>query len=341
MKRARLSVLACTGLGFIALELTGCGPSGPAKTGDDAIVPFDDEDGGATKPQAGGPAAPSSAKVKSGMDAIQAGDFQKAKEALTAAEAENPKDPQAAFYLGVALEGLGDGAGATARYEKALSLDPKLSEASVNLSALLLDAGNGKRALEVAQQGLAHAPKHPGLLMNRALALEAAGDTKGALAAYGEAVKAQPDNLELRYAHAELLAGAGKKDEALAELRKLTLGADVKLLAAAANVFGKLQAFGDCVSALDKAIQKQPAAELHTRRGVCRHEMKDDPGAKNDFEAAIKADPKFAAAHYYLGMHHKAAGNTKDAKASLGKAAELAGNEGVGPRAKKALEELK
>jgi len=314
-----------------------CAPSAPAQNPDDNPPPLSGDGPG----QGGGPAAQaSSPKVKEGMDAIQAGDFAKAKEVLTAAEAEAPDDPQAAFYLGVALEGSGDPKGAAAKYEKALKLDPKLAEASVNLSALLLDGGDAKRALEVVQAGLSSAPKHPGLLMNRALALEATGDAAGALGAYGDAVKAQPDNLELRYAHAELLAGAGKKDEALAELRKVAASDDVKLLAAAANVFGKLQAFGDCVSTLDKAVKKKGAPELFTRRGVCRHEMKDDAGAKGDFEAALKLDPKFAPAHYYLGMHYKAAGKAKEAKAELGKAVELGGDQGVGAAAKKALEEL-
>jgi Tfp pilus assembly protein PilF len=334
LKRARTSAFVFVSALLLA---AACTPSTPAQNPDDNPPPLEGDG-----PKTGeGPAAPaSSPKVKEGMDAIQAGDFAKAKEVLTAAEVEAPNDPQAAFYMGVALEGSGDAEGAAEKYERALKLDPKLAEASVNLSALLLDGGDAKRSLEVVDAGLKTAPKHPGLLMNRALALEASGDAAGALDAYGKAVAAQPDNLELRYAHAELLAGAGKKDEALAELRKVAASDDVKLLAAAANVFGKLQAFGDCVSALDKAVRKKGAPELFTRRGVCRHEMKDDAGAKGDFEAALKLDPKFAPAHYYLGMHYKALGKAKEAKTELQKAVELGGNEGVGAAAKKALDEL-
>lgn len=322
----------------LALLLAACTGGTPAKGPEGDPPPFDDD----PKPAAGTSTAPaSSAKVKQGMDAIQAGDFAKAKEILTQAETEAPKDPQAAFYLGVALEGGGDTKGARTKYEKALSLDGKLTEAAVNLSALLLDANEGKAALDVVQAALKHAPTQPMLLMNRALALEATGDSAGALAAYGQAVKAQPDNLELRYAHAELLAGAGKKDEATAELRKVAAGADDKLIAAVATLFGKVGAFADCVSALDKAIGKKASAELHTRRGVCRHEMKDEPGAKSDYDAAIKLEPKFAPAHYYLGMHFKTAKKTKEAQAALEKAIELSGGKGVGEAAKKELDELK
>lgn len=321
----------------LALLLAACTGGTPAKNPDGDPPPFDD-----TKTDGSGPTAPaSSAKVKEGMDAIQAGDFAKAKEILTAAEAAAPNDPQAAFYLGVALENGGDPKGARAKYEKALSLDGKLTEAAVNLSALLLDANEAKAALDVVQAALKHAPTQPMLLMNRALALEATGDAAGALAAYGQAVKAQPDNLELRYAHAELLAGAGKKDEALAELRKVAAGADDKLTSAVATLFGKLGGFADCVSTLDKAIQRKAQPDFHTRRGVCRHELKDEAGAKSDYEAALKLDPRYAPAHYYLGMHYKTAKKTKEAVAALEKAVELSGGKGVGEAAKKELDELK
>jgi Flp pilus assembly protein TadD len=321
----------------LALFLAACTGGAPAKNPDGDPPPLDDP-----KPAGGGPTAPaSSAKVKQGMDAIQAGDFAKAKELLSAAEAESPKDPQAAFYLGVALENGGDAKGAREKYQKALSLDGKLTEAAVNLSALLLDANEGKAALAVVQAALQSAPTHPMLLMNRALALEATGDAAGALTAYGQAVKAQPDNVELRYALAELLAGAGKKDEALVELRKVAASGNDKLIPAVANVFGKLGAFADCVSTLDKAIQKRGTPDFHTRRGVCRHELKDEAGAKSDYEEALKIEPKYAPAHYYLGMHYKTAGKLKEAQASLAKAIELSGGKGVGEAAKKELDELK
>ena len=320
-----------------ALFLAACGGGTPEPHPPESDPPLGD-------PAAGEAAPASSAKVQQGMDAIQAGDFAKAKELLLQAQGEAPNDPQAAFYLAVALEQLGDVPGAIEQYKKALSLDPKLPEASQNLSAILIDQNDAKSALPIITAGLQHTPNHPGLLMNHALALEATGDKAGAVDAYGKAAAASPDNIELAYAHAELLAGAGKKDEAVTALKKVVVSDDPKLLAAAGNVFGKLGAFGECVGALDRAIEKvgktKPAAALHVRRGVCRHEMKDDAGAKSDYDAAVALDADFAPAHYYLGMHLKAAGKKKEAIAALEKAAKLAGEEGVGPGAQKALEEL-
>ena len=245
------------------------------------------------------------------------------------------------IYLGVALANTNDVEGAKAKYKKALDLDPKLVEAAVNLSAILVDSGDGAGALEAVKKGLAVAPQHPDLLMNHALALEATGDKAGAVEAYAKAVKASPKNAELRYAYAENLAEAGKNDEAAAELRKVVAGADMKLLQAAANLFGKVKAFSDCIATLDKVIQKQASSDAHVRRGVCRHEMKDEDGAKSDYDAALKIDQNYAPAYYYLGMHQKAAGKKKEAKAAFQKAVEHGGDKGVGAAAKKALEELK
>lgn len=334
----RMTRLTTALVSALCLSLAACGGAAPEPQHPEGDPPLGE-------PAQGQQAAPaSSAKVQAGIDAIQAGDFTRARQVLTEAQSESPNDPQAAFYLAVALEQLGDVPAAIEQYKKALSLDAKLPEASQNLSAILLDQNDTAGALEVVKKGLEHTPNHPGLLMNHALALEATGDREGAAAAYGKAAAAQPDNLELAYAHAELLAGTGKKDEAVAALKKVVVSDDPKLLAAAGNVFGKLGAFGECVGALDKAIEKvgkdKAAAALHVRRGVCRHEMKDDAGAKADYDAALVLDPNFAAAHYYLGMHLKAAGKKKEAIAALQKAADLAGDQGVGPGAKKALDEL-
>mgnify|MGYP001191853070 CR=1 FL=1 len=47
-----------------------------------------------------------------------------------------------------------------------------------------------------------------------------------------------------------------------------------------------------------------------------------------DYELALKIDQNYAPAFYYLGMHHKAAGNKKEAKAAFQKAVEHGGDKG-------------
>ncbi|MES1178981.1 MAG: tetratricopeptide repeat protein [Myxococcales bacterium] len=315
---------------FGALTLAACGGSAPPPEA--PPPPLDEPSTPASNPASDQAAKASSKKVEQAIDAIKAQDFNKAKSLLTEARAEAPKDPQAAFYLGVALEGLSDGPGATAAYKDALGLDPKLVEAAVNLSALLLDAKDASGALATADLGLRTAPKQPDLLLNRALALEAAGKKDESLKAYGAAVAVSPDNIELRIAYAELLTAAKDDAKALEQLRAVSTTDDPKLLEKLSQKFGRLHAFADCIAVLDKAIKASDSANLHVRRAVCRHDQKDDAGALSDYEAALKLDEKFAPAHYYLAKH-VCPTDKKKAATHFKRAAEIAGNDDIGKRA--------
>lgn len=332
------SARLCAPLWGFALSfvLAACSSAPPqqAKTPDPPL----DEPPPAGQQQAVAPA--SSPKVQQGIDAIQNKDFETAKRVLGEAVKETPKDAQAAFYLGVANEALGDAGAAEQQYRTALELDPALVDASANLSALLVDAGKNKEALPVIERALKAAPKHPELLVNHAIALEAEGKQAEALAAYEKAVAAKPDAAELRLAYAALLAGADRRNDALEQVRAAAKTEDPKLLAAIADVFGRLKSPADCVAVLDRALKATPTAALHVRRGVCRNGAGDTAGAQEDYEAALKIDAKFAAAHYYLGMHKKKA-DKKAATKHLQKAVELDERGPVGKAAKEALDELK
>jgi len=323
---------------LLSLLLAACG--GGATQAKSADPPLEDPEPAAASPQVKSVPA-SSTKVKEGSDAIQRQDFAAAKKVLLEARAEAPKDPQAAFYLGVAQEGLGETAEAQKSYRAALELDPKLADASANLSALLLDAGNAESALPILEQALKTTPKHPGLLVNRALALEAAGRQEEALKAYAEALSVKQDAPELQLPYAQLLLAAGKTKEATDAARAAAQSDDPKLLVAVADVFGKLKVPAECVAALDKVLKSKPHPAVHVRRGVCRHEVGDDPGAQADYEAALKLDPRFAPAHYYLGMHYV----KRDKKAALAhfkQAVDIDTDKGpIGKRAKAAADELK
>lgn len=330
MSRARLAAVSS-----LLLLAFGCAQTPPPASPDDP-PPLDDP--APKKPN--DVVAPSSELVERGMDAIQKQDFEAAKQVLTEAAAKDPKDSQAAFYLGVALDGLGDLPGAMAQYQKALELDPKLVEAAVNLSGAQYEQQDAAGALATAERGLKANPKSPELLINRALSLEALGRKDEALAAYGAAVKARPDDAQLRITYAEYLAGAGKRDDALSQLRAVQNVEDPTLLAALGVRFGRLKAFPDCVAALDKAIKLKASADLHTRRGVCRHDFGDDAGAQADYETALKLDASFAPAHYYLGRHLEKK-DKKKALESLDKALKLDPNGPIGKQAKEAAEALK
>ncbi|HEV8245265.1 MAG TPA: tetratricopeptide repeat protein, partial [Polyangiaceae bacterium] len=122
------------------LLLAACSSTPPAKDPDPALQ--ESSSSSNTPPPDKEAVAPASnAKVQQAIDALQKQDFEGAKTLLSDARKENPKDAQAAYYLGVALQSLNDAKGARGEYEAALKLDPKLVEASVNLSQIQVETG--------------------------------------------------------------------------------------------------------------------------------------------------------------------------------------------------------
>jgi Flp pilus assembly protein TadD len=289
-----------------------------------------------------GEAAPaSSSRVKEAIDAIKAQDYAKAKELLTAARTQDPKDAQAAYYLGVAEQGLGKPAEAIKPYQDALALDPKLTEASVNLSSALLDAGGADHAAaaaKVAKDGLKTAPDSVDLLLNLAIALGVSNNFAEAAEAYAKVVAKSPDDLKLKLEYARVLGKAGEKDKALSELEQVGRTEDPLLLTAAANLRGQLADYKGCVATLDKVIQKKPAAEPYVRRGACKKETGDNTGAQADYEQAIKLDAQYAPAYLYLGRHlHFVAKKDKEATLALEKAQKLGAGTPIAGQAEQTL----
>ncbi len=307
-----------------------CGGGKPA-TSPDEVVPLDDE----PKSGAGsGAAEASSPEVARATEALEAGRFEDAKAAAEQAIAKNPKDAQAHYYLGVAQSGLKDGPAAMASFEKALELDARLVEAYVNLSAAQLEAQKPKDALSTVEKGLAVAAKHPALTLNRALALDALGEKDKALVAYADAVQAAPGDWTVRVAYAQLLVQAGKRAEALAQVAAIRESDDQRLLAVAANVARQVKAYADCVATLDRAIKLKEHPALLVRRGMCREDLGDRDGALKDHQRAIELDDRFAPGHYYRG-HLLRDKDKKEACRELLRGAELGGETGIGPDAKK------
>lgn len=321
------------------IAIAGCGgPAAPAQSAEPApALASSSPPAASSSPSV---VRASSPQVQEGIDAIQSKDFAKARKVLTEARAAHPNDPQAAFYLGVALEGLGEGRKAVKQYKDALALNPKLTQAAMNLSALLLDENDPKGALAAARQGLAAVPKDPGLLTNQALALEATGDKVAAAKAYGQAVAVQPGNADLRYAHAELLAETGQKDAAIAELGKISSD-DPKLALATGILYGKLRDFNMCDSILGRLVSRHPTPEAYVSRGRCRHAQKDFGGEQADYMAALGIDNKFAPAHFFLGELYRDTGKKKQALDEFHEAAKLASGSPVGRAAEKAARELR
>lgn len=320
-------------LGLASSMLAACGGAQPATTSPERAAAPTGPVTEAAPPSSGGAAAsPGSSELERAEASIKSGEFASARASLERALQKSPKNAKVLYYLGVCLEHLEDKAGAEKYYKEALAANPDLVEAALNLGALWLDASRWDDAIAVTEKALHRRSDDPGLHANMAVALSGKGDKQRALASYERAVKLAGDNAELRFGYASLLLESGDKTKASAELKAALGGAagNRALLASLGRALGQAGAFADCVAALDKAIALGDDPELRVRRGLCRHSMKDEVGAKADFEAAASQNPKFAPARYYLGESLLAAGNGAqaakefDAAAAAAPAGELA-----------------
>ena len=334
--------MSCT---VLWLGLSACGgsappPQEPAPTTPPALPP---SMGGAAPADTSPPTAGSDKggpEVDRAIASIKANDFRSAKAACEQALHKNPKNGMASYYMGVALENLGDKGGAEQQYKNAMSNAPEVTEAAVNLGALFLDGKRWDDAIEVTQKGLVKRADDPALHANMAFALRGKGDKTGASAEYERAIKVVGDNAELRFAYGTLLLEMGNKPKAATELKGAlsVAGQNRALLASIGRLLGQAGAYAECVSALDKAIAAGDEVELRVRRGLCRHSLKDENGAKSDFEAALKLDPKFGPAHYYLGESLMATGSAAQAVKEFEAAAAANPNSELGKKAKEQAE---
>ena len=118
--------------------------------------------------------------------------WEPARKALDAAVRIDPSYVEAQDALGLALESLGDDAGAIARYEKAIALNEERKgtfvSAHVNLSAYYNRTGDSEKALEYARQALALDPGSDRALFQKGKAYERAGKLSEAVNALNEAI---------------------------------------------------------------------------------------------------------------------------------------------------------
>jgi Tfp pilus assembly protein PilF len=261
--------------------------------------------------------------IKRGEAAVKAGDFKGARDLFIGVLDRRPGHPRALHYLGVCSENLGDKAAAEKYYRDALAKAPEFSDAVLNLSAMLIDDGRIDEAVKTLRAGISKTPSDPMLHANLGHALSRADDKPGAIAEYKLALQLGEDP-GTRLALAAVLASAGKKDEALAALKKLGSSRNREVLATAADALARLGAHGECVAAYDKAIALGDAAQLRVQRGICRTELKDDAGAKADYDAALKLDANYAPGWYYLGMYWMGQKNNAEALKAFEKARQLA-----------------
>ncbi|MBK8253396.1 MAG: tetratricopeptide repeat protein [Polyangiaceae bacterium] len=331
------SIKTLIALGIVSLS-AACSSTPPPE---DPVLIADPPAGGAT----GLSASAANTELQRAIAYIKNEKFDEAKKHLELALSEKSDHAEANYYMGVTNEMLGDKKAAETFYAKAIELDATLIDAATNLAALYLDEpSRPDQAIAVVKKALEKAPDDPGLNQNLGFAYGLKKDYANAAKAYDAAV-AKGDSADLRFAYGALLFEANDMAKAAEQLKKALDGAkeNVPMVVTIGRMLGKAGAYADCVRAFDIALKSKTEPEWLVRRGTCKHELSDEPGARQDFEAATKADPKFAAAFYYLGMSYSLdlkkyklnAVNALEQAAKLGEGTE------IGKNAKDKLKEIK
>ncbi len=244
------------------------------------------------------------ALIAQGNSAESAGRLQEACALYREAVRVAPRYARAHLNLGIALEALGDGAGAIACHEQALALDAANPYASYNLGKLRYEGGAPGEAERLLRQALRGRPDFPEARIVLGCAL-AAQDRADAAAAELEAALAQrPQDFGALYHYANVLRRLGRLEEAQAALRR-ALALDPGNLDAHAALFHVLNARGDSAGAaaeLEAVLEQRPGwADALYNYGCVLKALMRLPQAEDAFRRALTADPGLVRAYRMLG----------------------------------------
>jgi tetratricopeptide (TPR) repeat protein len=237
--------------------------------------------------------APNADLQKTGLQALDRGDFAQARQAFLQLSADDPKDYAALFNLALAESGLKRNTDAMAHYKQVLALKPGLYEAELNLGILLLHAHQDADAIVQLQQAASQKPTvaRPQRFLGEALLNRA--DYPGAQSAFETALKLDPKMAVAELGLGQALLHQDKLDEALLHYKQaVVLDPEYKsyfLEIATALVKSNRQP-----EAIDLLAQFPDDAGARETLGNLYLQMNRPADAVTQFEAATKISPTAA-----------------------------------------------
>ena len=215
-----------------------------------------------------------------------------------------PGYAKAHINLGIALEAMGDGAGAIGCYEHALAGDPGNPAANYNLGKLLHARGDLTRAEQLLTRALHGRPQFPEARIVLASVFAAQGKWQQARTAFEEALRERPDDFGALFHYAGVLRALNCLDDARTMLQR-ALAIDPANADAHAALSDVLCAQGDIAAAtaeLEAVLTQRPnwADALHNYGCMLRRQLRLEE-AENAFRRAVVAQPGHAGACRMLG----------------------------------------
>src|SRR6185503_5761245 len=208
----------------------------------------------------------------------------------------------------IIFEQQGEAAKAEAAWQAVLKAHPQDAEANAHVGLLQARQEHYDAAVASYRKALTITPEMPGLRLNLGLALFKAGRMKDAASTFLPLLETLPANSKeaLRITTLVGLAryGAGDYTGAVPFLKK-AVAADAqnlpfRLTLAQSCLWSKQY---QCVLDVYREIVSlnENSAEADMLAGQALDEMKDRPGAIEQFRAAVQADPKMPDVHFGLG----------------------------------------
>ena len=210
-------------------------------------------------------------------------------------------DAYSFLRAGMANERTGNYPAAVKAYERGLAVEPENVELLNSLGFALFQQGKSKEAVVALEKALAADPKHWKAHNNLALAAIDSGELEVAEAHYRESLAIKPQAAiynDLGF----VLEREGLPEEAAEAYRK-ALKLDPASASAHYNLGSSLARSGkyaEAESHLRKALKTSPNTQTYTGLGIVLWQLGRTDEAITNLQAAIKADPKNAAAQQKL-----------------------------------------
>lgn len=230
--------------------------------------------------------------------AMERGDLKKANEEIDRVLKAAPEDPRALQLAGMIKARRGALLEADRYLAKVVTAAPTNVNARILLAQTQLRQGDAARCLATLQPILADGAPHPAAMGLAADAYLQQGDAKQAEEYFAKIASSDPSDVRAHIAVALANIGKGRKEQGVADLRKIVSGdagisADLALL----NLHMSDKDFQAASRDIDGIEKKTPAKAVpFNLRGRLELSAGNVSGARQAFESALKVDPNFYSA---------------------------------------------
>ena len=244
---------------------------------------------------------------------------------------QKPSAPENLVKSALALEQEGRVSEAEAAWKSLLEQQPDNSEAYAHLGLLQARQEHYTQAIVSYRKALALNPNMTAVRLDLGLSLFKSGDLRGAIRAFEPVLRATPNSSSERLRLVTLIGlahyGLGEYAEAVPYLKQATASdaGNLPLRMTLAQSCMNSKQYQCVLDVYREILAINPnSAEADVLAGEAYDELKNDAGALQEFQAAVKADPKLPNVHFGYGYLLWKASRFNDAEEEF--KAELANN---------------